>query len=337
MWDVVRFCEQKLLKGRPYQAVVVENVVDAFKWGADDDGGLFHRLAGRAACAGLRARDRVAELDVLSPGAGAGAAVARPHVRGARAARDAAAEPAGRAPGVVPALRAHRLRAADVEEAAGRVWGRYGPQYFYGCPDCRQPVPPRAFPAAAIIDPTIPAPRIGERVRPLAVNTRERIRRGLVCLQTEPFAIRLTHGGAPRPLTLPLVTLTQRDDPAMVFPVAANAFERTSGNRARHADPVLGSGPGHCGPGPAQRRGLSRDRHPDRNLGWQVLMASVHLSAGRRSWRTHRRQRPARGLARPPRPRPKSERDPASVAHVKEATRDGGALSSRPLRDRRPA
>jgi DNA (cytosine-5)-methyltransferase 1 len=41
MWDVVRFAEQKLLKGKPYKAIVVENVVDAYRWGADDDGGLF--------------------------------------------------------------------------------------------------------------------------------------------------------------------------------------------------------------------------------------------------------------------------------------------------------
>lgn len=41
MWDVVRFTEQKLLKGKPYKAIVVENVVDAYKWGYNDDGGLF--------------------------------------------------------------------------------------------------------------------------------------------------------------------------------------------------------------------------------------------------------------------------------------------------------
>src|SRR5207302_6600067 len=41
MWDVVRFTEQKILKGKPYKAIVVENGVDAFKWGYHDDGGLF--------------------------------------------------------------------------------------------------------------------------------------------------------------------------------------------------------------------------------------------------------------------------------------------------------
>jgi hypothetical protein len=109
-----------------------------------------------------------------------------------------------------------------------------------------------------------PAKVIGERDRPLAPNTRERIPRGLERLANEPFAIRLTHGGVPRSLTLPLVTLTQRHDLslviantehaipetrgpvaaptihaqdglAMVMPVARNTHERIAGNRARDA------------------------------------------------------------------------------------------------------
>jgi hypothetical protein len=145
-----------------------------------------------------------------------------------------------------------------------RPWGRYGAQYLYGCPVCHGIALPGAFPAISIIDPDLPAPRIGERDRPLAVNTRERIRRGLERLSNEPFAIRLTHGGVPKPLTLPLVTLTQRHDMsmvlantenhvpkpadgtpaptirteggvAMVTPVAGNTYERSPGNRARDA------------------------------------------------------------------------------------------------------
>lgn len=41
MWDMVRFAEQAMLAGRPFKAIVVENVVEAFKWGAHDNGGLF--------------------------------------------------------------------------------------------------------------------------------------------------------------------------------------------------------------------------------------------------------------------------------------------------------
>jgi DNA (cytosine-5)-methyltransferase 1 len=117
-------------------------------------------------------------------------------------------------------------------------WGRYGVQYFYACPRCTGGVLPGVFPAASILDRSLPAPVIGERARPLATNTRERIRRGLERLASEPFAIRLLQGGTPRPLTLPIVTLTQRHDMAMVTPVAGNTFERKPGNRARDARTV---------------------------------------------------------------------------------------------------
>jgi hypothetical protein len=54
---------------------------------------------------------------------------------------------------------------------------------------------PGVFPAASAIDWTLAAPLIGDRARPLATNTRERIRRGLERLPAEPFAIRLLQGG----------------------------------------------------------------------------------------------------------------------------------------------
>jgi DNA (cytosine-5)-methyltransferase 1 len=38
MWDVCRFAEQKILKGRPYKAIIVENVPDAFWWGPERKG-----------------------------------------------------------------------------------------------------------------------------------------------------------------------------------------------------------------------------------------------------------------------------------------------------------
>lgn len=119
-------------------------------------------------------------------------------------------------------------------------WGRYGQQYFYTCPECYSTVIPGAAPASSVIDYSLEAPVIGERDKPLAKNTRERIRRGLERLQQEPFAIRLTHGTAPKPLTLPLVTATTRHDrakpsAAMVMPVSGNTHEASPGNRAKDA------------------------------------------------------------------------------------------------------
>lgn len=231
MWDVVRFAEQKLLKGHPYKAIVVENVVDAFKWGYDDDGGLFTAWRQAMGAVGYeheivflnsmfcpptpQSRDRMYVVFWLK-------GMRRPDLR---------FEPRSWCPAC--------CKVVDGRQTWKRLdrtpWGRYGVQYFYGCPDCAHAVLPGAFPAASIIDRSLPAPPIGERAKPLAPNTRERIRRGLERLASEPFAIRLLQGGRARPLTLPIVTLTQRHDMAMVTPVAGNTYERTPGNRARDA------------------------------------------------------------------------------------------------------
>jgi hypothetical protein len=53
-------------------------------------------------------------------------------------------------------------------------------------------------------------------------------------LDREPFAIRLTHGGAPRPLTLPLVTMTRRHD--VGFVIARTGYQGSNGDLCRNAD-----------------------------------------------------------------------------------------------------
>lgn len=234
MWDVVRFCEQMLVRGRPYKAVVVENVVDAYKWGYDDDGGLFR--AWLTAMDALGYRHEVVWLNSMfcppTP-----QSRDRMYVvfwqRGMRS-PDLRVEPPSWCP------RCERVVGGrqTFKKADRPAWGRYGQQYYYSCPECRpagQAVLPGVFPAASIIDRSLPAEKIGERKRPLAKNTRERIRRGLARLASEPFAVRLLHGQAPRPLTLPLVTATARQDLAMIMPVAGNTYETTPGNRAKAA------------------------------------------------------------------------------------------------------
>lgn len=236
MWDVVRFCEQAMLRGAPYKAVIVENVVDVVKWGNADDGGLFNAwliamnaMGYEHECVFLnsmvcwptpQSRDRVYVVFWMR-------GMRRPNLR---------YEPPCWCPTcskVVNGIQTWKKPAGDPNQ--GRVWGRYGIQYFYSCGDCRQPALPAVFPAGSIIDFDVQATRIGDRKKPLAPATRDRIMRGLTRLAQEPFAIRLTHGGQPRPLTLPMVTLTRRHDPAMVFPVAGNTFEPPPGNRGRDA------------------------------------------------------------------------------------------------------
>jgi DNA (cytosine-5)-methyltransferase 1 len=230
MWDVVRFAEQKILKGSPYRAIVVENVVDAFKWGADDDGQLF--AAWRQAMTGLGYKSQIVYLNSMF-------APPTPQSRDRMYVVfwQKGIKPPNlniSPPSWCPTCE-ELVDGQQVWKKPENPWGRYGAQYLYACPNCQGFALPGVFPAASAIDWEIPAERIGDRDRPLAQNTRDRIKRGLERLASEPFAIRLLQGGTPKPLTLPFVTLTQRHDLAMVLPVAGNTFERTPGNRARDA------------------------------------------------------------------------------------------------------
>lgn len=250
MWDMVRFAEQALLIGKPFKAIVVENVTDAFKWGANDDGGLFN--AWLMAFDAIGYRHEIVWLNSMFA-----------HVPGV----DLAPQSRDRMYVVltlktmkVPDLRFEPIAYCPHCEKAvygqqtwkrtgERLWrphGCYDRQYIYACPECRRRALPGAAPASTVIDDTIKAKIIAERKpvkckccgekKLIACNTRGRIRRGLTRLDREPFAIRLTHGGIARPITLPLVTLTTRHDMALVMPVSGNTFERTPGNRARRAD-----------------------------------------------------------------------------------------------------
>jgi DNA (cytosine-5)-methyltransferase 1 len=230
MFDVWRFADMKRLQGHPYKAIIVENVVDAFKWGPNDDGSMFAAwlsfgkalgyefeivwLNSMFAGAVPQSRDRMYVVWWLQ-------GMRRP---------DLSVRPLSWCPNCEQIVEGRQCW-----KKPELPWGRYGAQYFFTCPECHGAVLPGVYPAAAAIDWSLPAERIGDRKRPLADSTRKRIRRGLEKLAREPFAIRLTHGGAPKPLTLPIVTLTQRHDMAMVMPVAGNTFERTPGNRARDA------------------------------------------------------------------------------------------------------
>jgi DNA (cytosine-5)-methyltransferase 1 len=77
-------------------------------------------------------------------------------------------------------------------------WGRYGQQYLYTCPGCHAPVAPAVMGAKTIIDWSDPGERIGDRTykngatKDLAPKTRKRIKVGLERLQTtRPVAIQV--------------------------------------------------------------------------------------------------------------------------------------------------
>ena len=185
MWDVVRFAEQKLLKGYPYKAIIVENVVDAFKWGADDDGGLFNAWLEALRALGYeheivwlnsmfagwvpQSRNRMYVVLWLKT-------MRRPNLR---------FEPISWCPHCERVVHGRQTW----KRPGSRVWGSYGTQYFYSCPDCAKAVIPGAPPAIYAIDEKLPITRVADqkpkkcnqcgRRHPVACSTRRRIRVGL--------------------------------------------------------------------------------------------------------------------------------------------------------------
>lgn len=172
MWDIPRFAEY-----HRYMAIILENVVDAYRWDQFEAWQMAMRSLGyrmqfvwlnsmHAQIGGLPApqsRDRMYIVmwreDLVTkktPGPNVGKwtrpmAVCKEH-------------------GEVQAVQAFKK---------AEQWGRYRAQYLYRCPECWQVIEPGWLAAESIIDWSLPAPRIGDRAKPLAEKTRERIRRGI--------------------------------------------------------------------------------------------------------------------------------------------------------------
>lgn len=103
----------------------------------------------------------------------------------------------------------------------GRRAGRYRRQYVYCCPICAAPVDPYYFAALNAIDWSIPAGRIGDRTNPLKPRTRDRIRYGLDKFGRQPLQIitnMTTDAGRVRSLLDTLHTQTGSMLAALVSP-----------------------------------------------------------------------------------------------------------------------
>ncbi|HEU5475674.1 MAG TPA: DNA cytosine methyltransferase [Actinophytocola sp.] len=175
MWDVPRFAEV-----HRYDAIIVENVVDAAMWPAFaawlmamDAYGYHHQVvflnsmhapainAPRAP----QSRDRMYVVFWR---------------RGNRA-PNLDIRPLAWCPSCD-----REVRAVQVFKPRGKTWplarwGRYRAQYVYRCPTprCHADVEPYALPAASAIDWDTPGERIGDRDKPLSDKTLARIRAGL--------------------------------------------------------------------------------------------------------------------------------------------------------------
>lgn len=172
MWDIPRFAEH-----HRYMAIILENVVDAYRWDQFEAWQMAMKALGyrmqfvwlnsmHAQIGGLPApqsRDRM--YIVMWREDLASAKTPGPNV--AKWTRPMAV---CKEHGEVQAVQAFKK---------AEQWGRYRAQYLYRCPKCWQAIEPGWLAAESIIDWSLPAPRIGDRAKPLAEKTRERIRRGI--------------------------------------------------------------------------------------------------------------------------------------------------------------
>jgi DNA (cytosine-5)-methyltransferase 1 len=127
-----------------------------------------------------------------------------------------------------------------------KPWGKYGQQYVYRCPDCAEQVTPYYFCAANAIDWSLPAPRIGDRARPLKEKTLKRIEIGLKKF-ARPIQVDLTQQeGRARPLTDPAFTQVGSEKFALAVPPFLVNFVQ-SGSDGSRASSVEGAWPTQVG------------------------------------------------------------------------------------------
>jgi DNA (cytosine-5)-methyltransferase 1 len=173
MWDIPRFAEH-----HRYMAIILENVVDAARWDQFP--------AWQLAMESLGYRLQFVWLNSMHAQIGGmPAPQSRDRMYIVMWRADLTQGKKVKAPNIGKWTRPMALCLEHGEIQAVQAfkkkeqWGRYRAQYLYRCPKCWAVVEPGWLPASSIIDWSIPAQRIGDRDKPLAPKTRERIRRGI--------------------------------------------------------------------------------------------------------------------------------------------------------------
>jgi len=238
MWDVPRFAEV-----HRYDAVIVENVVDAANW-----------LPFKAWLMSMDALGYDHHIVYLN-------SMHAPAINAPRApqSRDRMYVCFWRKGNRAPDLDVRPAAWCDecgVEVRAvqswkrGTRWGRYRAQYVYRCPSiaCRHAiVEPYVLPAAAAIDWSLTGQRIGDRLKPLAPATLARIEAGLKRYATAQL---VPAGGTwnqtAQPVDWPMRTRTTRETDGLLVPVegrrgvAAGPVERPMRTQTtRHQDALV--------------------------------------------------------------------------------------------------
>lgn len=172
MWDIPRFAEH-----HRYMAIILENVVDAYRWDQFE--------AWQMAMKSLGYRMQIVWLNSMHAQIGglpAPQSRDRMYIvmwREDLATKERPAPNMGKWTRPMAVCQEHGEVQAVQAFKKTEQWGRYRAQYLYRCPQCFQIIEPGWLAAETIIDWSLPAPRIGDRAKPLAEKTRERIRRGI--------------------------------------------------------------------------------------------------------------------------------------------------------------
>ncbi|MGW4110181.1 DNA cytosine methyltransferase [Actinosynnema sp. NPDC004786] len=216
MWDVPRFAE-----AHRYDAVIVENVVDAAAWPpfrawlmAMDSYGYDHHIVylnsmhapAIAAPRAPQSRDRMYVV----------------FWRKGNPAPDLAVRPPGWCDTCGREVETRQAFKPRSKSWPAARWGRYRAQYVYVCTTsgCGRPVEPYALPAASAIDWATPGERIADRAKPLSAKTLARIQAGLTRYGLPQL---VPSGGTwnedAQPVSMPFRARTTRENEGLIVPV----------------------------------------------------------------------------------------------------------------------
>lgn len=273
MFDVVRFAER-----HRYEAVIVENVVDARRWSLWPAWWQAMELLGY-----------VGQCVYVNSG----------HLPGVPQSRDRMYVVWWRKGARKPDLELRpsawcgkcgcTVEAAQSFRNSDRKWGRYRQQYDYRCPACWEIVEPPMDAAATAIDWRDLGERIGERAKPLADKTLARIEAGLRRYGFIPAVVQVAGNTYERkgstcryrPMTRELPTVHGTSGTASLIPHAFIAELRGGSSDARHVvDPlatVCASGSHHMLVNPPRALIMRNNGSAKSDPAWTVTPATEEL------------------------------------------------------------
>ena len=159
------------------------------------------------------------------------------------------------------------LRNAGPLGPVGKYGWRNG-QYLYACPACDQWASPHIVPAITALDPTIEAPMLCDRVKPLKPKTMDRLTGGIMHLgqASQLLVTDGREGKKTRPAWLPAMVQTGRQEIAVCNPPTIVALRRHTNATDSSRGPAPGlcaGGQHHAVVGPDQRGAVPHDSSID--------------------------------------------------------------------------